>query len=121
METVLLNLKLPRDLRDDFKVAAKLRGGSMSTLIHQFVVRVIREEKEKNPAAFADFVPEEKAIVMSPNNQQALEILAESFDGEIDLETLRIAVAATKQVKEAQERANESTIPRIEPGKRKTG
>lgn len=50
---VLINLKLSADTREDFRVVAELRGSSMSGLIHQFIVQSIREEKMKEPEAFA--------------------------------------------------------------------
>lgn len=48
----ILNLRLDPATRDEFAVAAKLRGASMSGLIHQFIVRTIREEKAEAPQAF---------------------------------------------------------------------
>lgn len=47
-----------------FKTAAKLRGSTMSGLVHQFVYRVIREEKTENPAAF-EMKPKHKAPVVA--------------------------------------------------------
>ena len=49
---VLVNLRLKPKTRDEFKVAAELRGASMSGLLHQFIVKTIREEKERTPEAF---------------------------------------------------------------------
>lgn len=48
----ILNLRVKPEVRDEFAVAAELRGASMSGLIHQFIVRTIREEKELSPSAF---------------------------------------------------------------------
>jgi uncharacterized protein (DUF1778 family) len=48
----ILNLRLKPEVRDEFAIAADLRGASMSSLIHQFIVRTIREEKEIAPQAF---------------------------------------------------------------------
>lgn len=50
----IINLKVTPQIHQEFKVAAGLRGASMSGLIHQFMVRVIREEKDREPEAFAD-------------------------------------------------------------------
>jgi hypothetical protein len=47
-----LNLRLDPAVRDQFAIAAKLRGASMSGLLHQFIVRTIREEKAEAPQAF---------------------------------------------------------------------
>ena len=48
----MINVRLSEEAHEDFKIACELRGVSMSSLIHQFVVRVIREEKEREPKAF---------------------------------------------------------------------
>lgn len=49
---VILNLRLSPKTRHDFAIAAELRGASMSGLIHQFIVRTIREERELSPQNF---------------------------------------------------------------------
>jgi uncharacterized protein (DUF1778 family) len=51
---VLINLRLRYETREEFRVAAELRGATMSGLLHQFIVRTIREEKEREPDAFAE-------------------------------------------------------------------
>lgn len=48
----ILNLRLDPETRNQFAIAAKLRGASMSGLLHQFIVRTIREEKAEAPQAF---------------------------------------------------------------------
>lgn len=45
---VRINLKINSNLREEFQAAAHLRGASMSSLLHQHIVRVVREEKERN-------------------------------------------------------------------------
>jgi antitoxin component of RelBE/YafQ-DinJ toxin-antitoxin module len=52
MKNVLLNLKISEEVRDEFKRVAELRGSTMSGLIHQFIYKTIREEKQQNPDAF---------------------------------------------------------------------
>jgi hypothetical protein len=47
-----INLRVRKDVREDFKIVADLRGASMSSLIHQFIVKCIREEKKISPDAF---------------------------------------------------------------------
>ncbi|MGA9996902.1 MAG: hypothetical protein WBP93_15900 [Pyrinomonadaceae bacterium] len=49
---VLINIRLRSDIREEFRLAAELRGATMSGLLHQFIVRIIREEKERDPKAF---------------------------------------------------------------------
>lgn len=48
----MINVRLEPDAHEDFKTACQLRGVSMSSLLHQFIFRVIREEKEIAPQAF---------------------------------------------------------------------
>ena len=49
---VLVTVRIAEPVRDEFKIAAGLRGATMSGLIHQFIVRTIREEKEASPHEF---------------------------------------------------------------------
>jgi hypothetical protein len=49
----MINVRLEPSIHEDFKIACSLRGVSMSSLLHQFIFRVIREEKEIAPRAFA--------------------------------------------------------------------
>lgn len=48
----LINLKINTGTRDDLKAAASLRGLTVSALLHQFIVKTIREERERNEQAF---------------------------------------------------------------------
>src|ERR1700742_2632166 len=51
-KTARINVKLSKALREEFHIAAKLKGGTVSGLIHQFIVATVREEKKKEPQAF---------------------------------------------------------------------
>jgi hypothetical protein len=51
---VLINIRLKPETREEFRIAAELRGATMSGLLHQFIVRTIREEKERDPEAFSN-------------------------------------------------------------------
>ena len=53
-KNAILNLRLRPEVRDDFAVVAELRGLSMSGLLHSFIVRSIREERDQYPEAFAE-------------------------------------------------------------------
>jgi hypothetical protein len=53
----MINVRLKPETHDDFKIACELSGGSMSSILHQFIVRTIREEKEMAPRAFAKEEP----------------------------------------------------------------
>lgn len=53
----MINVRLTASVHDDFKTACELRGASMSSLLHQFVVRTIREEKEHDPRASSRSAP----------------------------------------------------------------
>lgn len=52
-----INLKLRVRLRDEFKVAAGLEGMDMSTMLRNFIIRTVREAKERDPG---EFPPKEK-------------------------------------------------------------
>lgn len=49
---VLVNFRLRPDVRDEFKAVAELRGSTMSGLLHQYAIKLIREEKERDPVGF---------------------------------------------------------------------
>jgi len=51
----LLTVRVTEDKLAEFKRAAEMRGATMSGLLHQFIVKVIREEKERSPEAFQTF------------------------------------------------------------------
>lgn len=51
-KTRMVNVRLTEQVHEDFKIACELRGVSMSSLMHQFVIRTIREERELDPKAF---------------------------------------------------------------------
>lgn len=53
---VLVNLRLRPDVRLEFKAVAELRGATMSGLLHQFIVKAIREERERDPVSFNKLV-----------------------------------------------------------------
>ena len=48
----LLTVRITDDRMKEFKTVAELRGASMSTLVHQFIVGAIREERERAPQRF---------------------------------------------------------------------
>lgn len=48
----MINVRLTPEIHEDFKMACFLRGVSMSSFLHQTVVKTIREEKEREPQAF---------------------------------------------------------------------
>lgn len=48
----MVNVRLTPSVHEAFRIAAELRGASMSSLLHQFIVRTIREERELDPRAF---------------------------------------------------------------------
>lgn len=48
----MVNVRLRPETHEEFKIACELRGGSMSSILHQFIVRTIREEKELSPKVF---------------------------------------------------------------------
>ena len=59
----LLTVKVAPLVLRDFKIAAELKGGTMSALVHMFVVQTIREQKERNPEAFKKRSEYERPVV----------------------------------------------------------
>lgn len=48
----LITVRFTPQEREDFKIAAGIEGGSASSLIRMFVIRKIRDAKERYPEAF---------------------------------------------------------------------
>lgn len=48
----LLTVRLSEDVHRDYKLAAELKGGTMSGLVHMFIIHTIREQRERNPGMF---------------------------------------------------------------------
>lgn len=48
----LLTVRLTPELMAEFYIAAELRGATRSSLVHQFIVKTIREERQQQPDAF---------------------------------------------------------------------
>lgn len=49
---VRINVRTTPQIKRDLEVAAELRGLTVSAVVNSAVVKVIREEKEREPAAF---------------------------------------------------------------------
>ena len=47
-----IQFRISDDLKADAKIAARLRGLSISALITSYLVRVVREEKDRSPHEF---------------------------------------------------------------------
>lgn len=52
VKTKLITVRLKEETHEEFKIAAELKGLTMSGLLHQFIVRTIREEKDTSPQSF---------------------------------------------------------------------
>ncbi len=61
----LLTVKVAPQVLQDFKVAAELKGGTMSALVHMFVVQTIREQKERNPESFAPEKEKRRRVIVA--------------------------------------------------------
>lgn len=51
---VRINIRVKPQTRDEFHAVAYLRGAKVSGLLHQYMVKMIREEKERNLEAFEE-------------------------------------------------------------------
>lgn len=121
----MLTVKMPRSMLDELAIVARLHGTTMSSMVFQFVMRTIREQKEATPEHFPDHKPIDRGIKMEypPEVLEAFAAMYESFGGGgIDPETLRIAFATTQMLKEAEKRKAEAgKVVTIAPGKKKAG
>lgn len=76
---VLVTVRIAESVRDDFKRAAELRGATMSGLMHQYIVRTIREELgQVSVRPIADNVA---AVVSSGNAERDAEIERQNREG----------------------------------------
>jgi len=48
----LLTIKITPERLEEFRIAATLRGTTMSSLVSQFIAQVVTEEKTRVPEAF---------------------------------------------------------------------
>jgi len=64
----VFTLRMHTDTLVEYHIACELRGATMSGLVHQFMVQMIREEKERDPARFT---PKAKATVMKEMEARA--------------------------------------------------
>lgn len=101
----ILNLRLDPIVRDNFAIAAKLRGASMSGLIHQFIVRTIREEKEASPHEF-------RVHRIRTHNHKLAPVVARIEPGKPTKDDVRRMINSD-EIAEAERR--------LKPRKRKTG
>jgi hypothetical protein len=80
IENVLLNIQIPRTVRDEFKIAAKLKGSTMSASLYQHILQTIRQEKDASPQSFPDYVHQEKEV--SARSSDRFREYAEAFDAD---------------------------------------
>lgn len=66
----LLTVRLAPEVHRDYKIAAELRGSTMSNLAHMYIVRVVREEKDRNPDAFTKRNEYERPVVKAKVSRQ---------------------------------------------------
>lgn len=52
LKEVLLTLRVRPEIRDEFRVVAEMKGSTMSGLIHQFMMRTIRDMQDTYPEEF---------------------------------------------------------------------
>lgn len=113
-ERKLLTVKLDKETIADFQISAKSRGATMSSLVHQFVLKTIREEKERFPQKFPDYAP--PPVIVRDENE-INKIVYEAFEGrEVDPDTLRAMLKTIKELLEVREIGPNSTVKKIENG-----
>lgn len=76
-----INFRISPKTKIELEAAAELRGTSMSGLIHQLIVRAIRDERAADPKAFnaaVQRIEEFKMITAQDRDPQAVIILEEA-------------------------------------------
>jgi hypothetical protein len=63
----LLTVRVPAETILEFQAACLLKGSNMSAYLHQFVIRTIREEKDRDPILFQAKVEEVENNVTRQN------------------------------------------------------
>lgn len=63
----LVNFRVREDLKREFEITAELRGTTLSGLIHQLLVKAVREEKDREPQAFGIVKLESLKITKAEN------------------------------------------------------
>jgi len=93
----------------------------MSGLFHKFMVRTIREEKDRQPDRFPDYVSDDAPQIV--NETEFDKIMFEAFDGQpVEPDKLRAMMKAVKALMEVKEitagteRGPAPVLARIEPG-----
>lgn len=61
-KSVKLNIRMSAEVRDDLHAVAILRGATASSLLHQYIVRITREEKQRSPAEFEAALTKARAL-----------------------------------------------------------
>lgn len=74
---VNVNLRVREDVRDNFKIVAESRGASVSGLIHQFMVKLIKEERDLYPHLF-EAKTSVQAFSEKPEKRQTIPISSEA-------------------------------------------
>jgi len=107
-ENVLLNIQLPRTARDDFRIAAKREGKSMSALVYRYILLTIRQAKAEAPELFPDYSPPPR---IAGGDSEIEQIIYETFEGkDIEPERLRQIMKAIKPLLEIQEITKDQNI-----------
>lgn len=75
VRTKLVTVRIAETTLLEFKAAAELRGAGMSGLLHQYIVKTIREEKERSPEQFERKIAE---ILAKEEKESPTITLAES-------------------------------------------
>jgi hypothetical protein len=59
----LLTVRMAPQVLADFKLAVKLKGATMSALVHMYAFEIIREQRERNPEAFKKRADSDRPVV----------------------------------------------------------
>jgi hypothetical protein len=103
----LLTVKVDRDVLADFQTVARLRGFTMSSLVMQFILRSIREQKVVSPEAFPDYSPEPKPTGESEFDQILYEAFGDRPLSEKEKSRIAAFIKAAMEIQEITEDGTE--------------
>lgn len=95
-----LQIRIREDLKDELKIAAELRGLTVSGLLHSLISRAVSESRRENPAAFPDYDP--PPVIVGENDLSQL--IMEALNGKEPSSEMRRAIeVAVRTALEVQE------------------
>lgn len=118
-DPVQVNIQIPLHVREDFKIAARTKGMSMSSMIHQYIIRTIHEEKVKFPTMFPDYTPPPVIVSDERTMDDLIDAATHEIAGNVSdatLQMIRRMVKAATEIPEQVVHKRSNVVATIQPG-----